>query len=131
MKRVKDQNRTRARVQRSGPSKALIAKIGKLRSQAHLTRDDRERSDVYREILRSYRALVSTHVEPAGGWHHLVREALSFLGGQGDRPTSSLAEYDHRKYGPFLGVSDEGGAAHTIRRAAFATPKARALGRDA
>lgn len=60
-----------------------------------------------------------------------MREALGFLGGQADRHTSSLADYDHRRYGPFLGVSDEGGAARTIRRAAFATPKTLTLGRKA
>jgi hypothetical protein len=131
MKSVNDQHRVRARAHRSGPSKTLIAKIRRLRSQRNLAPDKRELSNAYREVLRSYRALVSTRAEPASSWRHLVREALSFLGGQGDRHTSSLAEYDHRKYGPYLGVSDEGGAAHTIRRAAFATPKAQALGDDA
>ena len=39
----------------------------------------------------------------------------------------SLRDYDHRRYGPFLGVSDEGSAADAIRDAARDSPKARAL----
>jgi hypothetical protein len=40
----------------------------------------------------------------------------------------SLRDYDAERYGPFLGVSDEGSAAAAIADAARATPKARALG---
>lgn len=39
-----------------------------------------------------------------------------------------LQDYDHRRYGPVLGVSDEGSAAETIARAAYASAKALAHG---
>jgi hypothetical protein len=42
--------------------------------------------------------------------------------------TSSLRQYDATRYGPFLGVSDEGSAVSAIRDAARASPKTRALG---
>jgi len=60
-----------------------------------------------------------------------VAESLSYLGGQPDRHTYSLADYDPRYYGPFLGVSDEGSSAPAVRRAALAAPKTVALGRHA
>jgi len=39
----------------------------------------------------------------------------------------SLRDYDAERYGPFLGVSDEGSAAKPIAEAAVGSPKARAL----
>jgi hypothetical protein len=39
----------------------------------------------------------------------------------------SLRDYNADRYGPFLGVSDEGSAAGAIARAALTSPKARAL----
>jgi hypothetical protein len=128
MKNVSDRRPRLATANRKAPAKTLVARIRLLRRAPSAMPDNFGLSDAYREILRSYRALVSRQTEPAGSWRRLVREALGFLGGQADRHISSLAEYDHRRYGPFLGVSDEGGAARTIRRAAFATPKTRALG---
>ncbi len=119
-----------ASANRSGPSKALIERIRRLRGAVPPKPDDYQLSEAYREVLRGYLGLVSSGGEPGSRWRHLVGEALGFLGGQADRHRSSLAEYNHRKYGPFLGVSDEGGAARTIRRAAFATPKAQALERN-
>lgn len=41
--------------------------------------------------------------------------------------TPSLRDYDAERYGPFLGVSDEGSAATAIRDAAYGSPKALAL----
>lgn len=41
----------------------------------------------------------------------------------------ALEEYDHARFGPVLGVSDEGTAAHNIVEAAYKSAKARALGR--
>jgi hypothetical protein len=120
-----------ATINRNGPAKALLLKLGRIRRQSRSTQDNRPLSDAYRDILRTYLALVSSGATPAVPWRRVVREALGFLGGQADRHTSSLAEYDHRRYGPYLGVSDEGSAAHAIRMAAFATPKAQALGRKA
>jgi hypothetical protein len=58
-----------------------------------------------------------------------ARAALLHLGGDPAHSSTSLADYDHTQYGPFLGVSDEGSAACQIRDAAFASPKVRALPR--
>jgi hypothetical protein len=41
----------------------------------------------------------------------------------------ALEEYDHRRFGPVLGVSDEGSAAGHIVEAAYKSAKAQALGR--
>lgn len=131
MKRDNDRRAQLAAVSRNGPPKALVARIRRLRRLAPSPPDNYRLSEAYREVLRSYRALASSGGEPGSRWRRLVREALVFMGGQADRHTSSLAEYDHVRYGPFLGVSDEGGAARSIRRAAFATPKTLALGRKA
>jgi len=128
MKHVKDRHPHLSRLDRKGPPKALLAKIRRLRRPRRPTRDDPSLSNVYRDVLRNYLALVSSGATPGTRWRQVVREALTFMGGQADRHTSSLAEYDHCLYGPYLGVSDEGGAALAIRRAAFATPKVRALG---
>jgi hypothetical protein len=45
-----------------------------------------------------------------------------------DPPALSLKDYDHRRWGPFLGVSDGGTAAGVIRDAALQSTKVRALG---
>jgi hypothetical protein len=56
-----------------------------------------------------------------------ARRAFLHLGGDPARSATSLGDYDHDRYGPFLGISDEGSAAAAIRDAAYASPKARAL----
>jgi hypothetical protein len=112
----------------NGPSKRLVAAIRRFRRLDAAERDDYSLSDAYREVLRDYRALMSSAEQSGIHWHRLIREALGFLGGEGDRLKVSLADYDHVRFGPFLGVSDEGSAARTIRRAALAAPKTLALG---
>lgn len=57
-----------------------------------------------------------------------VRLALLHLGGDGEPQSRSLRDYDHEKFGPFLGVSDEGSAADAILAGARKSPKAVALG---
>jgi hypothetical protein len=42
--------------------------------------------------------------------------------------TKALDEYDHHRFGPILGVSDDGSSAETIAQAAYASAKARAHG---
>lgn len=44
-------------------------------------------------------------------------------------PRKALEEYDHARFGPVLGISDEGTAAHNIVEAAYKSAKAQALGR--
>src|SRR5271165_2658051 len=109
------------------PMKELVASIHHLRLPAQPRPEDHGLSDAYRDVLRRYREQAISGAKPDEDERELAREALRFLGGEADRQTYSLRDYDHRRYGPFLGVSDEGGAAVAIRRAAFASPKARAL----
>src|SRR5215471_16238734 len=93
--------------------------------------NDQRISDAYREIQRQYRAIASGGEPPGRRWRNLAREALHYLGGDADRPHISLSDYDHRRYGPFLGISDDGGAAYDVCRAALASPKGQALGSKA
>jgi len=57
----------------------------------------------------------------------LARNAMLYLAGESEPYSVSLKDYDHSKYGPYLGVSDEGSAAHIIRKAALASPKMQAV----
>ena len=111
------------------PPRQLVQSINRLsRARLASSRDERRLYDAHCEILRSYRALVSSGTEPGRRWQAKIDAALRYLGGDADRPSLSLMNYDHRRYGPFLGVSDEGKAAAAVRRAAFASPKVKALG---
>ncbi len=94
-------------------------------------RDGRRVADTYRELLRRYRAIASGGKLPSAHWRRVAAEALAYLGGDAERIGESLRDYDHRRYGPFLGVSDDGDAADEICGAAMASPKARSLGRRA
>lgn len=85
-------------------------------------------SEGFRRVLRAYLSEVTHGYVPSEAWRKVIREAIVFLGGQADQHTSSLGEYDHERYGPYLGVSDEGSAAPAVRKAAFSTAKANALG---
>ena len=84
----------------------------------------RKLSDSYRAVLREYEDRVAGGAKLGKEWRVATRTALNFLGGQGDRNAHSLANYQHDRFGPFLGVSDEGGAAVSIRSASEHTPKA-------
>src|SRR5690349_8812469 len=57
----------------------------------------------------------------------LAQRAMANLGGQAVPPVATLADYDSERYGPVLGVSDEGSATAAIRRGALAAPKYAAL----
>lgn len=83
--------------------------------------------DGYRSVLRAYRRIVASGEVPKESWRQLAYDGLAYLGGQSDRSTASLADYDHLTFGPFLAVSNEGRGAPTIRAAARATPKGVAL----
>ena len=110
--------------------------IRKLRRKTVRTKEaDRKLADAYRNILRIYLDVVAgqsssiTNIVDASQKKliDLAREAFLYLGGQGEPSSVSLKDYDHETYGPYLGVSDEGSAAHVIREAALNTPKARLL----
>jgi hypothetical protein len=57
-----------------------------------------------------------------------AKQAMFYLGGQGDFALTTVADYDHKLYGPFLGVSDNGSATKAIRQGAMASPKCEILG---
>lgn len=59
---------------------------------------------------------------------NIVREAVMTLGGIAEPSPISLKDYDHLRFGPYLGVSDDGSSAHIIRKAAFASPKCKVIG---
>jgi hypothetical protein len=110
------------------PARLLRAIRGPRRGRHPSPLQEQRRCDAYREILRDYRALASCKGVLGVRWHRVAEEALHYLGGDADRLGISLKDYDHRRYGPFLGVSDDGGAAADVCRAARASPKALALG---
>ncbi len=87
-------------------------------------------AEAQRNVLRRYRAIMAVEKEVPAGWRGAIFNALAYLGGDADRANKSLKNYDHHRYGPFLGVSDDGDAAEDICRAALASPKATALGRS-
>jgi len=80
------------------------------------------------KVLASYRKAVARG-QASAALRTQAREAFLHLGGDPARSTASLKDYDHERYGPFLGVSDEGSAAPAIREAGYASPKVRALPR--
>jgi hypothetical protein len=88
--------------------------------------EDHALADACQDVLARYRAAVlkgtlSRRVKTQ------ARRAFLHLGGDPIRTSASLKNYDHLRWGPFLGVSDEGSAAGAIRDAAFESPKVRAL----
>ena len=107
------------------------------RGVGHLGREkSRKYFDTLRGALRLYEEVVcrcqSQEASLRGEAYQRLRElaamALDELGGQGEPNCISLKQYDHVRYGPFLGVSDEGSAAPAIRKAALASPKMSVIG---
>lgn len=98
---------------------------------------DRRLGDIYRAVLRTYQDAVSGRSavtsrlsdDEKSRLTNFAREAFLYLGGQSDPSPISLKDYDHRKYGPYLGVSDEGSAAQAIRDAAMKSPKIKVFGK--
>jgi hypothetical protein len=87
---------------------------------------DRALADACQQALTDYRAAVASGTATRALTER-ARRAFLRLGGSPARSSASLKDYDHARYGPFLGVSDEGSAARQIREAAFESPKVRAL----
>jgi hypothetical protein len=94
-------------------------------------RGGRHASEAARKTLRDYRAVASAGGKPHRGLRSAALKSLSYLGGDADRQHESLRDYDHRRYGPFLGVSEDGVTAADVCRAARAAPKGVALGAKA
>ena len=98
--------------------------------------EDRQLGDHYRSVSRMYqdardgrlpRKYLPTDAQQKK-LASLARDAILYLGGEGDRRSVSLKDYDHNMYGPYLGISDEGSAAHVIRKAALESPKMQVIG---
>jgi hypothetical protein len=107
---------------RAEPDGLALLDVDRLRT----IEEDRALSDCCRQILIDYRVAVAGGKVPRR-LAERARRAFLHLGGDPSRSTASLKHYDHARYGPFLGVSDEGSAAGAIRDAALASPKIRAL----
>lgn len=94
--------------------------------------EEQHLSDACRDAVRLYREIVTGRSLPDGAEVErlatVVRKAMMILGGEGDVRRASLKDYDSGRFGPYLGVSDEGSAAGVIRRAALDSPKVKALG---
>lgn len=81
-----------------------------------------------REALQSSYAQESHRFErSAGERDEALRTALRAWPTLYPQWTGPLEEYDSERFGPLLGVSDEGSAGRTIASAAYASSKARAL----
>jgi hypothetical protein len=92
--------------------------------------EDQASADACRGALIDYRRAVAAG-RVTRALTARARRAFLHLGGDPARASASLKDYDHVRYGPFLGISDEGSAAAQIREAALASPKVRALGKRA
>lgn len=95
--------------------------------------EERHLSDACREALRLHRDVVAGRPLPDGKEVKrlavLARRAMLILGGAEDIRGISLRDYDAARFGPYLGVSDEGSAAGAILKAALDSPKVQALGK--
>lgn len=97
---------------------------------------NRAHYEALRQILHLYEDVVRRHRKqqrtPDGvefaHLKELAGQAIEQLGGQAEPCAVSLKDYDHHRYGPFLGVSDEGSAVEHIRDAALGSPKMKVLG---
>ncbi len=109
------------------PNRGASNGLTLLRLRRPLTeKEDRVLAVACRATLAAYRA-AAARGNPSQALTARARLAYLHLGGDPDRSSASLKDYDHNLYGPFLGVSDEGSAAAAIREAAFESPKVRAL----
>ncbi len=90
-------------------------------------REDRRFANDCLKTIAAYRRAIARG-KASSSLKKRARRAFLHLGGDPARSTVSLRDYDHTRYGPFLGVSDEGSAAAAIRAAAYESPKALALG---
>jgi len=102
-----------------------LLRVGTLRTE----QEDRLLAEACLRALADYRRAVANG-KPTHAATVRARRAFLHLGGDPARSSASLKDYDHARYGPFLGVSDEGSAAGQIREAALESPKVRALPRS-
>jgi hypothetical protein len=109
-----------------GAARDAVGRLDQHRLSARTEEKDRTSAKSYRDAIHAYRSAVRNG-NPSRTLTARARRALLHLGGDPELSSDSLKDYDHKRYGPFLGVSDDGGAAGEIRDAAFGSPKVRAL----
>jgi len=92
------------------------------------------RNRVFREAIELYSRYAASGEAPKENGppeetmlRDLARHSMRHFSGMADPPNRSLRAYDDARYGPFLGISDEGGVADHICQAAYLSPKARVL----
>ena len=90
--------------------------------------EDRRLARVCLDVLGEFRAAIGNGRAPKSLGER-ARRALLHLGGDPERSSTILRNYDATRFGPFLGVSDEGSAVKAIREAALQSPKVLALPR--
>jgi hypothetical protein len=113
-----------ASVRPAEPPAGLVKKIFRLRAKGT---NGPGLDEAYRDILHAFRAMLADGRVPAESWRAPVAAALGYLGGQAVRSGVSMRDYDHKRFGPFLAISNEGGGVRTICEAAGETPKAQAV----
>jgi hypothetical protein len=98
--------------------------------------DKRCRYQAWRNILHLYEeivirpgALEGPQQKEFDDLKKKAQRAFHALGGMAEPVLTSLRHYQHTVYGPYLGVSDEGGAAERIRDSFLKSPKALAYGK--
>lgn len=110
----------------------LTADLSARASRADASPDERRAlRDDARRVLRGFSDQRAAGGARSAAHRALAEAAFRIVGASADPTVRSVRDYDHDTYGPYLGVSDEGGAAEEIARAAAASPKARALGPEA
>jgi len=95
------------------------ARCAALRADFHRYREDFHR---YEDAARSGAA-----AQQLAKLRKRAAKAFDELGGQPELASLSLRDYNHDRFGPYLGVSGEPDAAASIREAALASPKVVAL----
>lgn len=88
--------------------------FAQFRSAIHLLED---------VALRTRKRAVSPSDSDMQSLRELAHEAFRQLGSQAEPKLLTLKDYDHQRFGPFLGISDEGSATGEICRVAFESPK--------
>jgi hypothetical protein len=89
----------------------------------------REIWHLYEDVVREFPSLFEKE-KTFQELKKLSGQALEKLRGQPEISPLSLKDYDYERFGPFLGVSDDGLAAEDIVNGVFESPKAVALGRN-
>jgi hypothetical protein len=97
---------------------------------------NRQRYSIWRDALHLYEDVVrrkdfdstAESSEEFSSLFDLANRAFTALGGRAEPNGKTLADYDADRFGPFLGVSDEGKAAERVRDAFLNSPKMKVFG---